>query len=135
MGKSCHDDLFDAFFSELTTNADKMVLLSAASALYADTQADVDDAGDRLAEVAITSANYTGPSDGVTSGRKLIVNAQSAISVTGNETTGATNMTHIALIDTVASAILYMTTCTAQSLTFGSTANVPAFTIELRDPA
>ena len=135
MGKSCHNDLFDAFFTELTTDADKMVLLSDATAAYADTQLDVDDAGDRLAEVAIAGTDFTGPSDGVTSGRKLIVNAQAAVSVTGNETTGATNMTHIALIDTVGSRILYMTTCTAQSLTFGSTANVPAFTIELRDPA
>ena len=135
MGKLCHNDFLDAALNHLKTTSNLLVLLSAEPASFAEAQADVDDAGKRLGEVAIDSADFTGPSDGGTSGRKLIVNAQTGVSVSGNETTGATNMTHLALVDTVGEDVLYVTTCTAQSLTFGSTANTAAWTIELRDPA
>lgn len=135
MGKSCHDDYLDAALNYLKTYTDKLVLLSGAPAAYADTQADVDDSGLRLAEVAVDSGDFTGPSDGETSGRKIIVNAQDAVEITGNETTGDTESNHYALIDTSESKILYVTTATAQTQSFGAEVDIPAFTIEIRDPA
>jgi hypothetical protein len=135
MGKSCHNDFLDAALDALADNVNKLVILSGAPAAYADTQADVDDAGLRLAEIAVTSADFTGPDDGETSGRKLIVNAQDAVTITGNEVTGDTAGTHYALIDTVLTQIWYVTTCTSQVHSFNSEVDVPAFTIELRDPA
>ncbi len=81
-----------------------------------------------LASKVISSADYTGPAAGTVSGRKLTVNAQSGISVTNSG-----SAQHIALYD--GTNLLYVTTCTAQSLTAGNTVNVPAWEIEIQAPS
>jgi hypothetical protein len=43
--------------------------------------------------------------------------------------------THVALLDPVASRVLYVTTCPATALTMGGTVNVADWAIEIADPA
>ena len=85
-----------------------------------------------LAEVALTAGAGNGDytlANGDTSGRKLTVAAQSAVSITNSGTA-----THIALSDGSAT-LYYVTTCTSQALTSGGTVDVPAFDIEVADPS
>ena len=79
-----------------------------------------------LASVAIDSADFT-KSDG-TSGRKTTVAAQSglAIAATGDATC-------VCLDD--GTNLLYVTTCTAQTLTSGGTVTVPAWSVQFGDPS
>jgi hypothetical protein len=83
-----------------------------------------------LAIKTISSSDYTGPSDGDVSGRKVRVNAQTGISVTNSGTAQ-----HIALVkNTSTTALLYVTTTTSQALTAGNTVNTPVWDIEILDP-
>lgn len=85
-----------------------------------------------LAEVALTAGAGNGDytlANGDTSGRKLTVAAQNAVSITNSGTA-----THIALSDGSAT-LYYVTTCTSQALTAAGTVDVPAFDIEVADPS
>lgn len=140
MAKNVHDDVLDAALNHLKTNANTLIVLNAeptGASAYANAIKAADSSGFKLADVVISSADFTGPANGDTSGRKITVNAQSSISIDG--IAGADSATHVALVDvtSVASsqAVLYTTTCTSQSLTGGNKVNTPAWDIELRDPA
>ena len=76
---------------------------------------------------AIDSTDFTGPANGDTNGRKTTINQQAAIAV---DSSG--DATHIALC--TGAALLYVTTCTTQTLTSGNTVTVPAWDIEIADP-
>ncbi len=80
-----------------------------------------------LATKTISSADCTGPANGDSSGRKLTLNQQAAVPITNSGTAG-----HVAL--TSGTALLYVTTCTAQALTSGNTVTIPAWKIEIADP-
>ena len=70
--------------------------------------------------------SFTGPVNGDTSGRKLTVDQEPDIPITG---TG--DATHIALCS--GTTLLYVTTCTTQALTSGGTVTVPVWDIEIAD--
>uniref|UniRef100_A0A6M3LFJ0 Tail protein n=1 Tax=viral metagenome TaxID=1070528 RepID=A0A6M3LFJ0_9ZZZZ len=78
----------------------------------------------------LTSGSYTGPADDATGilGRKLTVNEVAAQEVL---VTGEANF--IALCD-VDDRLLYVTTCTAQTLVDGNTVTIPAWKIQIGDP-
>ena len=82
-------------------------------------------AGVTLASVKVDTTSFTKADD--TSGRKVTIAAQSSIPITDSG-----DATHIALasVDT----LLYVTTCTTQTLTSGGTVTVPAFKISVADP-
>jgi len=77
-------------------------------------------------KTGLTSGSFTGPSDGDTNGRKIRVNEQASITVDMGG-----DAQHVALcsVDT----LLYVTTCTLQTLTSGNTVTVPYFDIEIAD--
>ncbi|MEM7209577.1 MAG: hypothetical protein AAF434_17290 [Pseudomonadota bacterium] len=81
-----------------------------------------------LAEAAgLTSGDFT-KANGDTSGRKITVAAQNALSITAP---GTNEANHIALDD---GTDLIVTTCTAQDLIGGGTVNVPAYDFEISAP-
>lgn len=83
-----------------------------------------------LASVAMTpDTNYT-KANGDTSGRKVTVAAKSGVSIT---TTGTANW--VCLLKSGTSELVYKTSCTAQALTSGGTVDIPAWDIEIADPA
>lgn len=137
MAKSVHNNVLDAALNYVKNNANRLVVCTDAPN-YAQAQANFDSSGYRLAEATINASDFTGPADGDTSGRKVAVNAQSSMSINGIAS-GAQNATHVALVKNHASAgsqaVLYVTTCTSQSLTAGNKVNTPAWDIEIRDPA
>lgn len=80
----------------------------------------------QLARHVLTSADFT-LADGDTSGRKITIAAQAAISIANSG-----NADHIALSNGV--TMFYTTQAVSQALTAGGTVDVPAFDIEFRDP-
>lgn len=80
-----------------------------------------------LATKTITSGNFT-LADDSTVGRKATTDVHSAISITNSGTAQ-----HIAGTD--GTNLLWVTTCTSQSLTAGGTVTIPAFALKLADAA
>lgn len=121
MAKSVHNDVLDGAFDVLD-QADIMTACNAEPTTRTEAVTTF-----KLADVAMTpNTDYT-KADGDTNGRKVTVAAKSGVNV---DTTGTA--THVALCD--GTRLLYVTTCTSQSLTSGNTVNFPAWKVEIADP-
>ena len=129
MAKWQNDSMLDAALNYVKNNATHELVL--ASYTPGDSYATVAATANVLADVTIDSADFTGPADGDTSGRKLTVNAQNSVTIIYTGTA-----THIALTNGT-DTVYYVTSCTSQSLTDNdsNTVNFPAWDIELADPA
>jgi hypothetical protein len=124
MAKSVHDDVLDGALDVIRNNCTRMVACSAQPTTYTEGNATY-----ALADVTMASGDFT-KANGDVSGRKLTVAAKSGVTV---DTNG--DATHIALLDVSNSKLLYVTTCTTQTLTAGNTVNFPAWDIEIADPS
>jgi len=124
MGKSVADAVLDAALSYISSNVTQMSACSTQPTTYG--QATTTGSYMLAIKTGLTSGNFTGPADD-TSGRKITVNAQSSVSVVS---TG--DAAHVALCS--GAALLYVTTCTTQTLTNGNTVNFPAWDINIEDP-
>lgn len=121
MAKYCHPDNLDATLTAISA-ADLMVACSSQPLDFAGV------APVNLAEVALAPADFA-ISDGLSSGRRLTITAKGGVSV------GAPGMVnHVALVDTVNSKLLYVTTTDNQEITSGSFVDFPEWSIELADP-
>lgn len=125
MAKFAVDAVLDGSLDVVAT-ATKLVVCSAQPTTYTEANSTY-----ALADVVIDSGDFT-KANGDTSGRKVTVGAQSSVLI---DTSGTA--THVALVITASSTLLYGTTCTSQALTANgsNTVNVPAFDIEIADPA
>lgn len=123
MGKSVHDLVLDAALDYLSANGNKECVCSTEPTNYTEATATY-----MLAETTRTSGDYT-KANGDTSGRKTTVAAKNGVSVTNTGTAA-----HLAIVDTVNSRLLAVTTCTSQVLTAGNTVNIPAHDYEIGDP-
>lgn len=101
-----------------------MIACSAQPATYAEATATYD-----LADVVMADTDFT-HANGDTSGRKTTVGAKSTVTI---DHTG--DATHIALCKSSTEALLYVTTCTTQTLTADGTVDFPAWDIEIADAA
>lgn len=138
MAKNVHNNVLDAALNHLKNNAVRLVVLTAeptGGSAYANATTHKSGSGFRIAEATITASDFTGPADH-TSGRKLTVNAASSMAING--VAASDDATHVALVQvsSVASSqnVLYVTTCTTQTLTNGNTVNTPAWVISIADP-
>jgi len=123
MAKTVLDAVLDAALNYVKTNGTRLCVCSTQPTTYTEAITTY-----KLAIKTIASGDYTGPADD-TSGRKVTVNQQAAITV---DTGGTANF--VAIADSGASALLFVTTCTAQVLTSGNTVTVPAWKINIQDP-
>lgn len=124
MGKSVHNDVLDAMLSYVKNNATRLSVCSSEPTTYAEATSTY-----KLAMKTISSSDFTGPTDGDVSGRKITVNQAANMDV---EASGTAQ--HVALCDSANSKLLYVTTCTPQVLTAGNTVTCPAWDIEVSDP-
>ena len=126
MTKLIDDSILNAAFEELKSKANKMTVCSAAPANYAA----ADNGGSVfLGDVIMASTDFT-IVNGDVSGRKCKVQAMSNVNV---DVSG--DATHVCLLDTVNSKILYMTQCTAPTLSVGSSLTFPTWDVEIGDPS
>lgn len=125
MAKATPDAVLDKILDEVAT-ATKLVVCSAQPTTYAEANATY-----ALAGIVTDSGDFT-KANGDTSGRKVTIGAQNSVLIGTSGTA-----THVALIRTADSTLLYVTTCTSQALTANgsNTVNVPAWDIEIADPA
>ena len=124
MPKFSNDIVLDQSLAYIQNNATRQVACTQAPATFAQANADY-----ALADVTMAPGDYT-ISDGVTDGRLLEIAAKTGIAV---DTQGTA--THLALLDTANSELLYVTECTAQLLADGSSVDFGAWSVTLRDPA
>lgn len=122
------DKYLDAFKtgSGVVGPANKMVACSAEPTTYAEGNATY-----ALADVAMASGDFTiaaGDAGGNAS-RKVTMAAKNAVPV---DTSGTA--THVCLLDTANSVLMFVTTCTSQALVSGNTVNFPAWKIEVGAP-
>lgn len=126
MAKKVDNTVLDAALNEIKTKCNLMTACAAEPANFA--AANVG-GGNFLADVAMASGDFT-IADGDVSGRKMTVASKSGITV---DNTGTAD--HVALLDTVGSVLLYVTTSTALGLTSGSSLTLGAWDVEIGDPA
>jgi hypothetical protein len=79
-----------------------------------------------LADVTIDGTDFTN-ANGDTSGRKVTVAQQTGVTVDASG-----DASHVALCD--GSDLLYVTTCTTQTLTSGNTMTFSSWKVEIGDP-
>lgn len=125
MAKATPDAVLDKMLDEIAT-ATRMVACSAQPTSFTEANATY-----ALADVTMASGDFT-KANGDVSGRKLTVAAKTGVLI---DATGTS--THIALVRVADSTLLYVTTCTSQSLTANgsNTVNFPAWDIEIADPS
>lgn len=121
MAKATPDAILDAMADAIIAAATTLHVCSGQPANFAGIAAVA------LADVAIDSGDFT-KANGDVSGRKVTVAQQSAVDIDVSGTA-----THIALAS--GSVLLYVTTCTSQALTDTGTVTIPAWDIEVADPA
>jgi hypothetical protein len=119
MGKYLDDSVADAGLAVIKAGATAMHVCTTIDSTPTRAEA----LAASLANVAMTSSDFTGPADGTTSGRKLTTVAKNSVSVTAN---GAP--ANVVLID--GTKVLAVTDCTGPSLTTGSTVNIPAWVVD-----
>lgn len=121
MGKFASTEVLDGSLN-IVRGADRMVALGGEPATYAAAFAG------RLAEAALTGADFA-LAAGDVSGRKVSVAARSGLPVLSAGTAD-----HVALIDTVGSRLLYVTTCPAQALVAGGVVSIAGWSVEIAAP-
>ena len=125
MAKSAPDIVMDGAL-DVIASATKQVACSAQPTTYTEANATY-----ALADIVIDGTDFT-KANGDTSGRKVTVAAQSGVLI---DTSGTA--THVALVRTADSTLIYVTTCTSQALTANgaNTVNFPAWDVEVADPS
>jgi hypothetical protein len=122
MGKWVADQVLDGALAVIA-GADRAVALDAQPSSFQTAW------NARLAETPLSQADFVvGPGDG--SGRKITVLAKAGADVLAP---GAAS--HVALLDTVGSRLLYVTTCPSQALAMGGTVNFESWSVEIGAPA
>ena len=124
MAKAIPDAVLDVLLDEIATGT-RIVVCSGQPANYAGIAAVA------LAEAALTPGAGNGDftiANGDVSGRKLTVAQQTGLDI---DVSG--DATHVSIDD--GSSLLAVTTCTTQTLTSGGTVTIPAWDIEVSDPA
>ena len=82
-----------------------------------------------LASATMAGGDFTKADDATGAlGRKVTVAAKTSLSVSASG-----DATCVALLD-VSNVLLYVTTCTTQTLTSGNTVNVPSWKVQIGDP-
>lgn len=125
MAKATPDAVLDTMLDEIAT-ATRMTACSSQPTTFTEANATF-----ALADVTMTGGDFT-KANGDTSGRKVTVASKSSVLI---DTSGTA--THIALVRVADSTLLYVTTCTSQSLTANgsNTVNFPVWDIEVADPS
>ncbi|PCI33393.1 MAG: hypothetical protein COB54_03560 [Alphaproteobacteria bacterium] len=126
MAKKVADAVLDAALNEIKNKCTLMTTCAGEPLTFA--AANVAGAN-FLADVAMAGADFT-VANGEVSGRKVTIASKTGITV---DNTGTAD--HVALLDTVNSVLLYVTTSTALGLTSGSTLTLGAWDIEIADPS
>lgn len=118
MAKFQIDAMLDAGLAYIPANATEMYVCTSQPATRA--------AAISTALTGAIAPTFQAASDGVTSGRKIVVDAKTGVAITATGTA-----THLAVCS--GTTLLYVTTITSKALTSGDTLATPAWNIEIAD--
>lgn len=121
MAKATPDAILDAIADAIIAEATTLYVCSDQPSNFAGISSVA------LADVAIDSGDFT-KANGDVSGRKVTIAQQADVEI---DETGDADHIVLASSDT----LLYVTTCTQQTLTDGGTVTIPAWKIEISDPS
>jgi len=124
MAKELHDNVLDAALDHIASNGTKVTVCGTEPTTYAEANATY-----MLANVTVDGADFTGPVNGDTSGRKITLNAQSGITPSS---AGTGNW--VTILDVTNTAMLVKTSCPAKAFDTGDTIDIAAFDVEIADP-
>ena len=124
--KQALDATIDAM-SDFIAGCDRMhvCVSAAADATYAQVTA----ATNSLGYATITGAGEFTKGAGTPSGRQIATPVKNGVAVTADGTA-----TQVVLVNSGASSVRYITTCSSQALVSGNTVNFPSWTITVVDP-
>lgn len=122
MGKWVADQVLDGAL-QVIAGADRMVAVAGQPGNFTAAW------NGRLAEATMAPADF-GVLAGTVSGRKVTIAGKSAVPVRANATAD-----HVALVDSVGSRLLYVTTCPPQDLVLGGTVTFDGWSVEIGAPA
>lgn len=132
MGKACHNDVLDAALEVVKDIAG----VSLAETLCEGEPTSYDEATDDLclAQVTLDGADVSSPAIGSQDfngrkGRKITIAAKASVA-----TSAAGNGNHVALVDTAAERLLYVTPCPVEVVANPGTVDIAAWTIEFGPP-
>lgn len=125
MARSAHNDVLDDGLDALAASADKMVVCEGEPTTYSHAS---NNKGTGDGKVLATASGLSLVVADDTSGRKLTIGAESAVTI---DISGTAD--HIALRDSV-SKLWFVTLCTSQPLVAGGTVDIPAWKINVKDP-
>jgi len=127
MAKLVADAVLDAALQYLEDNVDFISVCEGAPTTYEHAHSNK---GTATGKVLASSATptFTGPADD-TSGRKTTIDEEPTITI---DVSGDAD--HVALVDVSMTTLLYVTTCTLQTLTAANTVTIPAWKITIPDP-
>lgn len=120
MAKWANDSVLDAYLDKVATGTQILVTTTQPT-----TRANALSAA--LATASLASGDFT-KADATPNGRQVTIAQKASVPVTA---TGSA--THVAIVD--GTNLLYVTTCTAQTLTSGNTVTIPAWTASVSDPS
>ena len=126
MAKWANDEVMDAALNYIKGQADKISCCVTTPTTFTEAVSTY-----KLAYTNISGADFTGPTNGDASGRKITVGQKADVPVS---TTGSAQ--HIALVDTSGSGkLLYVTDVSGvQTVTSGNTMTFNTWDIEIADP-
>lgn len=125
MSRFADDSLMDIMLNSIKTRPN---LLTVCAGQPVGRASAITIGGQALAQVTMISTDFTGPTNGDVSGRKLVVTQQTGLVVSASG-----DADHVVL--TTAASLLYITTATTQTLTSGNSLTVNAWDIEILDPS
>jgi len=123
MAKSVHDNVLDGGLNVVKMGARQQIACSAEPTTYAQATGTYSLAVGTMA----TGTDYAIADD--SSGRKCTISAKNGVTAINSGTA-----THVALVDTGAGLLLYVTTCTPQYIAPGNTVNFGSWKFNLQDP-
>jgi hypothetical protein len=127
MAKTVHNDVLDAALNYLKTNCTQISCCEAQPTTYASA---AQNGGKCLAISDISGADFTGPAEGDSSGRKITVGQKANVEVS---TTGSAHI--FVLLNSSASQVEYTTDVSGpQQITDGNTMTFNSWDIEIADP-
>jgi len=127
MGKAVHDDVLDGALKVIKSNATLITVCTTQPTTRSHAIKAPASSGYKLADIAVSAADFTIGNGASSNGRKVTIGAQNSVDV---DTTGSAE--HVAIVD--GTRLLLVTTCTKQALTQGNKVNIPAFSDQIGDP-
>jgi hypothetical protein len=122
MAKTADQSVYDAALNVIK-GATRQTIVTTQPVAYAGTYAT------QLAQVTMAGTDYTlAAGDASPTGRKITMSAKNGVSIT------ATGTANWVVLDDGSSKILYVTSCTAVTLTSGQTVNIPAWKVDIAGP-